>query len=348
LAGFVVTSGDRDLRGLEWRLTGLAATGDRIATVDLSAMRWRLADRDGQGYPATATPGGLTVLRPLPTGDVPPGAAARGARLGIVPDVPPGPVPVLATPAALDALRLTEGATTRLGMFGTLVPITIVGTLDAVPGVAESAAVLVDLPSMAWTAFELTRPPRGFQEWWVATAETGHRAAAAAAERLPGIAVLDRHAEADAATAEPYGVGARGGLFAAALGAILLAVVGIAVDVRATSRRRIGELAVLHTLGAGPRLLTRALIAEQGVLAGMGVAVGLLVGLGVAAAMGPPTILARNGGRPVPPAVLDVAWTPVALSAAGLLVVALSLSGLMGTTMRQRLAAAQLRIGDDR
>jgi hypothetical protein len=223
-----------------------------------------------------------------------------------------------------------------------------VGTLDAVPGVAESAAVLVDLPSIAWTLFELTVQPRGFQEWWVTTAARGHRAAAAAAERLPGIVVLDRRAEADAATAEPYGVGARGGLFAAALGAILLAVVGIAVDVRATTRRRISELAVLHTLGAGPRLLARALIAEQGVLAGVGVGMGLLVGLWVAAALGPPTILAPNGERPVPPAVLDVAWTPVALTAAGLLVVALGMSGLTATAMRQRLAAAQLRIGDDR
>jgi ABC-type antimicrobial peptide transport system permease subunit len=105
---------------------------------------------------------------------------------------------------------------------------------------------------------------------------------------------------------------------------------------------------VLHTLGAGPRLLARALIAEQGVLAGVGVGVGLLVGLGVAAALGPPTILAPNGERPVPPAVLDVAWTPVALTAAGLLVVALGMSGLTATAVRPRLAAAQLRIGDDR
>jgi ABC-type antimicrobial peptide transport system permease subunit len=142
-------------------------------------------------------------------------------------------------------------------------------------------------------------------------------------------------------------VGARAALFATALGAILLAGVGVGVDVRATARRRVNELAVLHTLGAGPRLLARSLIAEQGFLAGIGVLVGVLVGIGVAATMAPLVILTPSAARPVPAPLLEVAWLPVAATAAGLLLLALALSGLIATTMRQRLAAAQLRIGAD-
>jgi hypothetical protein len=346
LVGFVVSSGDRDPTGLEWRLTDLTASADRAVPVDLAGVRWGAVEPGRDGYPAAPAAGGLTVKRPLPEGGGAPGRARM--RLGVVPAAAAGPVPVLATPAALDALRLGEGGSARLGLFGAAAEITVVGVLDALPGVEDRAALLVDLPSIAWTLFSENILLRGHQEWWVATRPGEHAIAAGAAGELAGVAVLDRGSVATDAAAEPYGVGARGGLFAAALGAILLAAVGIAVDVRATSRRRITELAVLHTLGAGPRLLARALIAEQALLAGMGVAVGLLVGLGVAAAMGPSMILAPTGDRPVPPAVLDVAWTPIVLTSAGLLVLAVGMSGLVATTMRQRLAAAQLRIGDDR
>jgi hypothetical protein len=64
--------------------------------------------------------------------------------------------------------------------------------------------------------------------------------------------------------------------------------------------------------------------------------------------MAPLLILTPTAGRPVPPPVLDVRWSLVAGTALLLLVVALGLSALVGTTLRRRLAVAQLRIGADR
>ncbi|MND05932.1 hypothetical protein D3C83_270100 [compost metagenome] len=49
----------------------------------------------------------------------------------------------------------------------------------------------------------------------------------------------------------------------------------------------------------------------------------------------------------MPEPVLEIAWWPVAATATGLLVLALALSGLVARTVKRRLAAAQLRIGDE-
>ena len=108
---------------------------------------------------------------------------------------------------------------------------------------------------------------------------------------------------------DPYWQGARTGLLAAALGSVLLALVGLVVDVWATARHRIGEFSVLHTLGASPRLLARALLAEQTFLAGIGVGVGLLLGAAVGATMAPLVVLTPAAGRPVPAPAFALAWT---------------------------------------
>ncbi|WP_238452412.1 FtsX-like permease family protein, partial [Micromonospora sp. 4G55] len=104
-------------------------------------------------------------------------------------------------------------------------------------------------------------------------------------------------AAAAEAARDPYWRGARTAA-RRRLGSVLLALVGLAVDVWATARHRLGEFAVLHTLGAGPPLLARALLAEQTFLAGIGVAVGLLVGAGVGATMAPLVILTPSAGGP--------------------------------------------------
>ena len=164
---------------------------------------------------------------------------------------------------------------------------------------------------------------------------------------LPGVRTLDRASVAATAGREPYGVGGRSALFAAALGALLLALIGIAVDVRATTRRRVGEFAVLQTMGAGSRLLARSVLAEQTFLAGLGVVVGLLVGVGVAATMAPLVILTPTADRPEPVPLLELPWLPVLGTAGALFGAAMLLSGAVAATLGRRLAVARLRIGDD-
>jgi ABC-type antimicrobial peptide transport system permease subunit len=107
-------------------------------------------------------------------------------------------------------------------------------------------------------------------------------------------------------------------------------------------------MAVLHTLGAGPRQLARSLVVEQTFLAGLGALAGLLVGLLVAAAMAPLLILTPSAGHPVPRPLLTVDWWRVGGTAVLLVAVALALSAIAAALAGRRLPATRLRIGMDR
>ncbi|GIG88851.1 hypothetical protein Pen02_37870 [Plantactinospora endophytica] len=350
LAGFAVDTLGPSGYVVDWRLTDLRAapadgTGTAVGLADVGG--WQVVERSGNTTAASAGPNGLTSRYTLPERA---GTWGFNSPVSFAVAVSPerDEVPVVATPEALAALRLGVGEQTVLVLGGGAVDVRITGTLAAVPGVPESAALLVDLPSLSTALFHERGIVGAPEEWWLATRPDQHAEVARAAAALGGLQVADRVEVASRAGTDPYGVGARAALFAAALGAILLAAVGITVDVRATARRRVTELAVLHTLGAGPRLLARSLLVEQAFLAGIGVLVGLGVGIGVAATMAPLVILTPSAERPVPAPLLDVAWLPATGTAAVLLLLALGLSGLTAATMRQRLAAAQLRIGEDR
>ena len=196
----------------------------------------------------------------------------------------------------------------RLTIAGADVSLRVVAEVAAVPGTSRApAAMIADLPSLA-VALGRARPvgcpsPRtGSPRPQAVTATVAEQT-----RLLPGIRTLDRATLAATAGREPYGVGGRSALFAAGLGALLLALIGIAVDVRAATRRRVGEFAVLQTMGAGSRLLARAVLAEQAFLAGLGVLVGLAVGVGVAATMAPLVILTPTADRPEPVPLLSAA-----------------------------------------
>jgi len=275
-------------------------------------------------------------------------AAARAADFGVIPNRQPGPVPAAVTAGVLSALRIGVGDTVDLTMAGSEVTLRVVAEVIAVPGTSQApAAMIADLPSLA-AALGRARPVGlTIAENWVAAAPGSAASVAEQTRLLPGIRTLDQASVAATAGREPYGVGGRSALFAAALGALLLALIGIAVDVRATTRRRVGEFAVLQTMGAGSRLLARAVLAEQTFLAGLGVLVGLLVGVGVAATMAPLVILTPTADRPEPAPLLQLPWLPVLATAGALFGAAMLLSGAVAATLGRRLAVARLRIGDD-
>ncbi len=332
-----------------WRLTGFLVAGPAVApgsTVDWrlggldvppAATGWQVADREEVAPVAQPRPGALTVVYRVPE--------SGRVDFAVVPVGPAAPVPVAVTPAALAELRLRAGQSTTLTVGGVPVEATIAGTVDAVPGTDGGPALLADLPSL--DAQLLTRrgvalPP---QEWWLATRPAAHTAAADAVARLDGVQVVDRRAAA--AGNDPFGVGARGALSGAALAAVLLAAVGVAVDVQATTRRRAGELAVLHALGAGPRLLSRSLLVEQGLLAGIGALTGLLAGVLVAIAVAPLLVLTPAAARPVPAPLPAVDWAGAAGTGGLLVLLALGLTALAAAGLHRRLAAAPLVVGTD-
>jgi hypothetical protein len=344
--------------GADARLFALQATRLRVVTddgtsraVDLGGDKWSVVDdRAARAGVRSVTGDGLVAEYADPDPAVAYGwPVFRSVGFTVVRDYQAAPVPAVVTPQVLTALSIQVGQTTPLSLPGGSFPIVVVGVADALPTTDSTRpALLLDLPSAAIRLLHESGTTRSISEWWVSTEPAQHGAAATAAGQLAGATVVDRQALADAAARNPYWLGARSGLLAAALGALLLAVVGIGVDVWATARRRVGELAVLNTLGAAPRLLARALMAEQGLLAGIGVAVGLVVGTGVGATMAPLVILTPSAGRPVPEPAFELPWGPVSATAATLLVISLALSSLIATTIRNRVPAAQLRIGADR
>ncbi|MEU4480005.1 FtsX-like permease family protein [Micromonospora sp. NPDC023966] len=309
---------------------------------------WRVTTAEGPRGPAQVAATGVEATHSI---DLPAGALqfARqpSSRFAVVPAGDDPPVPALVTPGAAAALNVHTGDTVTLALSGVSLPVKVVGQVTAVPGTAADG-VLLDLPAATNLLLRQQGTIRPVAEWWLRTDTGGHAAAAGTLAELPGTTLLDRRQVAAEAARDPYWRGARTGLLAAALGSVLLALVGLGVDVWATTRHRLAEFAVLHTLGANARLLARALLAEQAFLAGIGVGVGLLVGAGVAATMVPLVILTPAAGRPVPEAVFTVPWSPVGLTAVGLLAAALAFAALITTGIRRRVAAAQLRIGGER
>ncbi|MFE9956660.1 FtsX-like permease family protein [Micromonospora sp. NPDC005299] len=352
LAGFEADGGDVAGTGYRLRIDGLRVTGAVGAPQPLKLIgAWSMVDaiHDGPVETSDVTASGVNVVQPSVVQEGGPFADQFSSRFAVVPGGESRPVPALITPAVRDALRVKVGDIVPLSLFGVSLPARVVGELKAVPGTAGTGGgVLLDLPAAVDWLIRQEGAVRPIPEWWLSTDTTAHTTAADEIATLPGVEVLDRRAAVEAAARDPYWQGARTGLLAAALGCALLALVGLAVDVWATARHRLGEFAVLHTLGAAPRLLARALLAEQFFLAGIGVTVGLLVGAGVGATMAPLVILTPDAGRPVPDPVFSVPWGPVGITACGLLLAALAAGAAITTGIRQRVAAVQLRIGGER
>ncbi|MER7332270.1 MULTISPECIES: ABC transporter permease [unclassified Micromonospora] len=348
LAGFEVDGGDARGRAYRLEVSDLRLVGaDGAARPASLAGGWVAANGQDQPVGAAVTATGLTAEREVEYLAGGRFAFQPPSRFVVVPAGENRPIPALMTPAVRDALSLRVGDTVNLVLSGATVPVTLVGELDKVPSTAGEG-VLLDLPAATDWLIRDRGAVRPVAEWWLSTGGGGHAEAVRAAAEVTGTMLLDRREVAERAAGDPYWQGARTGLLAAALGSVLLALVGLMVDVWATARHRLGEFAVLNTLGASPRLLARALLAEQTFLAGIGVGVGLLLGAAVGATMAPLVILTPSAGRPVPEAAFVLPWLPIGLTALGLLLAALAFSAFIALGIRQRVAVAQLRIGGDR
>jgi hypothetical protein len=315
-----VTGGEKGLAGFLVQSPQDATTSWRITGQDGA---WTAITRDG----TSASPDDDGTLR-------------VAGSFAVTPVLIREPVPVVMTERAVAELSAQPGGTAFVTVSGASVRVELVAVVDRVPGTDGGAAILADRPSLDAALFTAYGIAPRTSEWWLSGNATG-------AAALTGVSVLDRRELARAAAQDPFGAGARVALFLAAFGAVLLAAAGIAADSRATASRRAGELAILHTLGAGPRLLARSMVIEQAFLAGVGALAGLATGLLVAGAMAPLLVLTPTAVRPVPEPELQVGWLTTAGSVALLVGVALALSAATAASAARRLPAARLRLGAD-
>ncbi|MEV6304714.1 FtsX-like permease family protein [Actinoplanes sp. NPDC051861] len=303
-----------------------------VVDAGISEVTWRISGQDGM-WDAVERSGSIHAAGPD-------GTLRSAGRFAVTRADSRSPVPVAMTPGALAAMNATVGGKSFLTVAGAGVPVQVVAEVRRVPGTSGGDAILADRAALDARLFEGWGIVQNTAEWWLSGDPRGVR-------DLAGLRVLDRRELVGEATRDPFGSGARVALFLAAFGAVLLAAAGIAADSRATARQRSGELAVLHTLGAGPHLLARSLVVEQAFLAGVGALAGLAVGLLVAGAMAPLLVLTPAAVRPVPEPVLEVGWLPTLGSVVLLVGVALGLSAATAAAAARRLPAARLRLGAD-
>lgn len=202
-----------------------------------------------------------------------PGAAAMEGPAGV--PKPLSGVRVSVTRALATAAGLSEGQEFELQVINRHVTATVAAVVDAVPGVEDAQALLVDWGTLA-PAFA-SAPPKPAEVW--ATADDVP-AAAAALEPMGGSVVVEEATELTDPTRS-----ARRLFLVTCAGAMLLAATGIAVASAQLTRERRAEVAVLRAVGmptsgqATSRVLELAGVVAASLVLGVagGWAVGALV-----------------------------------------------------------------------
>jgi FtsX-like permease family len=285
-------------------LTGwLGKGGVTVAGDQGSALRVRYA----------ITPQQIAFVRPRqPTDDDPPSVAV--------------------TPA-LGTLAGGVGGTLPLLVDGEPVLVRVGAVVDRMPGTTGDA-VVADLDALT-TAVDTSAPgsaPIG--ELWLHTAagDEGRVEAALAQRPFSALEVESRSAlEADASR-DPLGHGTLLALAAAALAALVLAVWGLVLAIRADLRDERGDLVDLEAQGATPSLLRSVVAARAGVVTAIGVAAGVIAGTLLAVLVTRVVSVTARAEHPEPPLVTTV--DPLTLVLGGAAFVAAAAALVFLTTRR--------------
>lgn len=268
-----------------------------------------------------------------------PGAEFPGTVGGDV-----APVPAVITTAAARRLGVGIGDTVLLEE-DVDVALVVEGIVDYVPG-ARGDAVLVRHDLLQQAELALTFPDRAPDEWWGA-AGPGFAGVDAVAGTAPG-GLRTGAGELAGLRDGPDRVGLQVALWLLAGAAIALAGAGAATSVASALHLRRLDLARLQALGVPRRTLVRSVLAEHGMLLGIGLVGGAAVGGATAALLSVHLAVGPDGRPPVPSAVLDLPWGWLAVAgAAAVGLVGLAVVVTAGTMVR-RARAELLRLGADR
>jgi hypothetical protein len=274
----VALRGTTTLRVLDGSLAGwLGERGATVAGGGAGSLRVTYA----------VTPQRIARVRPRqPTDDAPPRAAVT---------------------TALAELAGGVGAELPLRIGGEPVNVTIAAVVDRFPG-TRGDAVVADLGALE-TAIDTVAPGAApVSELWLDVADDATRGVEATLGRRP-FAVLEkdsrREVEVDARR-DPLGHGTLLALGAAALAALLLAVVGLALAIRADLRDDRGELADLEAQGATPTLLRRVVTSRAALIALTGALVGAIAGVVLAYLVTRVVSVTARADAPEPPLATTV------------------------------------------
>lgn len=266
---------DFDLVAAEFRLETIAAVADG-GLVPLPLDQFWIADSPGLPVepPATAPDGSGFVIRG-PT----PGARITPSLTGTFDDrVRPQ---VIVSQQLATRFEVEVGSTLSFPLQDGIerLDCVVAAIVPVVPGAPDESAVLIDLGVIQHFQLRTTPIPADPRDLWIASDDPAATALAVRAE-LPANTRID-------SALDPVGRGILGSaatvLWAAALGVVLLAIIGIASSASARVRSARTDIAVLRALGLSTRDQGRIVAGELRIVLALGLVVGLISGFAVAA-----------------------------------------------------------------
>ena len=270
-----------------------------VTSATASGTSLRIAFRPGSGIspaqfgsPASPLPGTVSVT-------------ARG---------PAGPLPAAVTAAFAAATGQGRGSRFPVSVGDVSVPVTVVSVLPAFPTIdGPGGGVVVDQAGLQRALAAAGAPPQPVSEWWLRTDSSFLTAG------LPGGATAAGRSQLAASLlASPLSAAPQLAMLAIAAAAVILAAAGFGVAA-ATASERARDMALLATIGATRRQLTRLLCLEQAALGLPAAAAGLGLGALLARLIVPAVTLTATGARPQPPVLVQV---PLAVPVAVAVVIA--------------------------
>ncbi|MFH8498076.1 FtsX-like permease family protein [Streptomyces coeruleorubidus] len=234
----------------------------------------------------------------------------------------------VATRDFLRAAGAGPGDTIDVPLAGEQLRVRIVRSVEELPTTATGldgetmagGALLLDLRAVDAVLARRGSAPLTPTEWWVSAAPGKTAEVAAALRARPDLEpqqVLVRDETAAELLRDPLGAGPRSALTAVAVAAAALAAGGFAVSAAGARRERSAEFAVLRALGTPRRDLARLVATEQSLLIGAGLLAGLGLGTVLTRAVVPLIVLTSDAARPVPPVLVELPLSRVALLLAG-------------------------------
>ncbi|MFF5186328.1 ABC transporter permease [Streptomyces sp. NPDC000345] len=350
------------------RLLAAGRDGSARTVPAPAGLRWRgdwAVSENGDVVSRTAAEPGVAHAAPLTvsygTGVDPDGGAIAPPVFTVRVDTAGAGVPrSLSAVATRDFLRAAGagvGDALDVPLSGERLRVRIVRAVDELPTTAtgldgetvDGGALLLDLRAVDAVLARRASAPLTPTEWWVSAAPGRTAEVAAALRARPDLApdqVLVRDETAAELLRDPLGAGPRAALTAVAVAAAVLAAGGFAVSAAGARRERSAEFAVLRALGTPRRDLARLVATEQVLLVGSGLLAGLALGTVLTRAVVPLVVLTADAARPVPPVLVDLPASRVALLLAGVAAPLLLITAA-SALRRAEPAAALRRQGED-
>jgi hypothetical protein len=254
------------------------------------------------------------------------GQAVRGIRFGS----PESPLPVLVSPSFLEKSQVRAGEELSVLLDGIFVPVQVAGTVGFFPTLdpRKTPFIIADLRSMLdYVALHATRPTYPGLEVWVRSSGGGVSSNSLRAVIQENGGSVPAAYEAAALVAErvadPLLTAGWSGLLALSfLSVVLASASGLLLYTYIDARERIGEFAVLRTLGFSRIQVNGVVWFNLALTVVLGAVIGTWGGQLLGIAILPLLEIAEGGARVTPPMVLENNWAALVAAYAVLAVTA--------------------------